>query len=131
MNIQRSKTDWKYGTRVIAAGDTVFREGDLGAEAYIVESGAVEIRKSVAGQADGKVLGNLTAGAVFGEMALVDDRPRMGTAMCTQDTVLRVIPVDVFESKIQQADPFIRAIVRVLVRNARANASTSAETFGE
>lgn len=122
MNIQRPKTDWKYGTRVFEAGGTVFEEGDLGAEAYIVESGAVEIRRSVAGKPDYQVLGTLTAGAVFGEMALVDDHPRMGSAVCTQNTVLRVIPVDVFESKIQQSDPFIRALVRVLVRNARSNA---------
>lgn len=123
MNIQRSKTDWKHGTRVFEAGDSVVHEGDLGAEAYIVESGAVEIRKSAAGKTDCLVLGTLTEGAVFGEMAFVDDLPRMGSAVCTENTVLRVIPVDVFEAKIQQTDPFIRALVRVLVRNARTNAS--------
>ena len=127
MNIQRSKTDWKYGTRVIEAGASVFREGDLGGEAYIVESGAVEIRKSVAGKPDGLILGTLTEGAVFGEMALVDDLPRRGSAVCTENTVLRVIPVDVFEAKIQQTDPFIRALVRVLVRNARTNASVRSD----
>ena len=127
MNIQRSKTDWKYGTRVLEAGGSVFREGDLGGEAYIVESGAVEIRKSVAGKPDGLILGTLTEGAVFGEMALVDDLPRMGSAVCTENTVLRVIPVDVFEAKIQQTDPFIRALVRVLVRNARTNASVRSD----
>jgi len=127
MNIQRSKTDWKYGTRVFEAGGSVFREGDLGGEAYIVESGTVEIHKSVAGKPDGQILGTLTEGAVFGEMALVDDLPRMGSAVCTENTVLRVIPVDVFEAKIQQTDPFIRALVRVLVRNARTNASVRSD----
>ncbi|MEP4379471.1 MAG: cyclic nucleotide-binding domain-containing protein [Alphaproteobacteria bacterium] len=128
MNVQRQKTGWKYGTQDFRAGDIVFREGDLGAEAYIVESGALEIRKEAAGHPDGLVLGVLEKGSVFGEMALVDDCPRMASAVCTEATVLRVIPVDVFEMKLQQSDPFIRALVRVLVRNARANACVQTET---
>lgn len=126
MNHQRPKTEWQYGTQAYSAGDIVFQEGDFGAEAYLVESGTVEIRKTVASDPDGCVLGALEKGAIFGEMALVDDYPRMANAVCTQDTTLRIIPVDVFENKLQQSDPFIRALVRVLVRNARANAGVTA-----
>lgn len=125
MNIQRPKKDWKYGTQAFCAGDLVFREGDLGAEAYLVESGTIEIRKTVDGNPDGLVLGAITKGGIFGEMALVDDCPRMASAVCTEATILKVIPADVFEMKLQKSDPFIRALVRVLVRNARANAAAS------
>ncbi len=126
MSVQRPKSEWKYGTRAYAVGETIFREGDMGAEAYIVESGSLEIRKTVDGDPDGLVLGTLTRGAIFGEMALVDDCSRMASAICTEPLILRVIPADVFESKLQKADPFIRALVRVLVRNARTNASVNA-----
>lgn len=131
MSIQRSKSDWKYGTQEFRAGDFVFREGDLGVDAYIVESGALEIRKAAPGNPEGLVPGVLERGAVFGEMALVDDSPRMACAICTEDTILRVIPVDVFETKLQKTDPFIRGLIRVLVRNARANASVSDEAVWE
>lgn len=126
MNVQRLKTEWKYGTLAFDAGDLVFREGDLGAEAYLVESGTVEIRKTVAGDPDGLTLGALGRGEIFGGMALVDDCPRMANAICTAPTILRVVPADVFEAKLQDADPFIRAVVRVLVRNVRANACAKA-----
>lgn len=121
MNVQRPKSEWKYGTQAYAEGDVVFREGDMGAEAYLVESGRLEVRKTVEGDPNGVVLGTLTKGAIFGEMALVDDSPRMASAVCTEPAILRVIPADVFESKLQKTDPFIRALVRVLVNNARMN----------
>lgn len=127
MNAQPQKTKWKYGTRAYANGEIVFREGDMGAEAYIVESGTLEIRKSVDNDPDRLVLGTLTKGAIFGEMALVDNCPRMASAVCIEPVELRVIPVDVFEMKLQQTDPFIRALLRVLVRNARTNVSASVQ----
>lgn len=114
---------WKFGTRSFRAGETVFVEGDLASEAYIIESGVVDIVKTRRDSRGGAILGSLGAGAVFGEMAMVDDVPRMASAVCTEDCVLRVIPVDVFEAKMKSADPFLRAVLRVLVHNARANAS--------
>lgn len=123
MGQQPADSGWKFGTRTFQAGETVFREGDLAAEAYIVESGGIDI---VMNRSNGStVLGSLSAGAVFGEMALIDNTPRMADAVCTQDCVLRVIPVDVFEAKMANADPFVRAIVRVLARNARVNTAAT------
>lgn len=122
MDQKRAKSEWKFGTRAYQAGDLVFQEGDRGTEAYIVQSGEIEIHKSTGPGREDTVLGTLREGAIFGEMALIDDEPRMASAVCSRAAVLRIIPIDVFEAKFREADPFIRALIRVLVRNARINA---------
>jgi CRP/FNR family transcriptional regulator, cyclic AMP receptor protein len=125
MDPESTKSEWKFGTRAYQAGDLVFQEGDLGAEAYIVQSGEIDIIKNCGPAKEELLLGTLCEGAIFGEMALVDDECRMASAVCGKSAVLRVIPVDVFEAKFGKADPFIRALVRVLVQNARTNAAVT------
>jgi hypothetical protein len=48
MDTKKARAEWKFGTRAYQAGDLVFQEGDMGAEAYIVQSGEVDILKSTA-----------------------------------------------------------------------------------
>lgn len=50
--------------RDLAEGEVIFREGDMGEEMYIVESGAVELSRQ------GFPLAQLNAGTHFGELAL-------------------------------------------------------------
>ena len=61
-----------------AAGQEVFREGEPGAEMYIIEDGEVEIVKQHG--ATEKRLSRLGPGDFFGEMALLEDRPRSAGA---------------------------------------------------
>jgi len=67
--------------RVFPPGEIIFKEGETGRRcAYLVESGKVEITKSVPGGGEPQVLGHISAGGIFGEMALVDNKPRMAQA---------------------------------------------------
>ena len=69
----------------VPAGQTLFREGETGADMYILESGAVEISRG------GSVLATLEAGDFFGEMAILEDQPRFTTATARTDVrVLRI-----------------------------------------
>ncbi|NVJ92490.1 MAG: cyclic nucleotide-binding domain-containing protein [Methylocystaceae bacterium] len=103
--------------KVVYAGDKVFKEGEPGDRAYIIERGMVEIFKMI----DGKevVLGTINKGGIFGEMALIDNSPRMAAARAVQQTTLVVITRDVFESKIAKADPFVRGLINIFVKNIR------------
>ncbi len=73
-----------------AAGQEVFREGEPGAEMYIIEDGEVEIVKQHG--ATEKRLSRLGPGDFFGEMALLEDRPRSAGARAVTDC--RLLPVD-------------------------------------
>jgi len=64
--------------RVFRPGEIVFLEGMHGEEAFLLKEGAVEIfRSSGSGEV---VLATITPGDIFGEMALVDSRPRSASA---------------------------------------------------
>lgn len=104
--------------KVFYKGRDVFREDQPGRVAYIVESGEIEISKALDGRR--VVLGRVGRGGVFGEMALIDDAPRMATATASTDTVCIVVPEATLTQKLAAADPFIRALVRIMVRNIRS-----------
>ncbi len=102
------------------AGKPIFREGDPGDRAYVVEAGEVAIVRTVKGET--QVLGTIGKGGMFGEMALVDGQPRMADAIPSQETTCFVITRDVLLKKLEGADPFMKALTRVLVRSVRAMA---------
>jgi len=74
-------------------GDVVFCEGDQSQEAYRILTGRVEI--TIQGREKPIILAQLSEGDIFGEMAMVDERPRSATARCVQDTECEVMgPAD-------------------------------------
>lgn len=104
--------------KVYYPGQRIFAEGEEGNRAYLVEKGLVEILK-IDNTGESRVLGTIKAGGIFGEMALIDNQPRMATAMAASETTLTIIPRQAFEEKLRRADPFIRALLSIFVRNIR------------
>jgi CRP-like cAMP-binding protein len=105
--------------RVYAAGEVIFKEGEIGRRcAYLVQSGKVEISKRAA---DGEtfILGYINDGGIFGEMALVDNKPRMAMARAADTTTVIIVTEATFEDKLRKADPFIRGLLNMFVRNIR------------
>jgi CRP-like cAMP-binding protein len=105
--------------RVYANGEVIFKEGEVSRRcAYLVDSGKIEISKA-ADDGTNKVLGHITAGGIFGEMALVDNKPRMAMARAVETTTLIIVTEASFEEKLRKADPFVRALLFIFVRNIR------------
>jgi hypothetical protein len=90
-------------------GATIIHEGTTGSHAYLILSGSVEVFKKVGEEK--LVLSRLVKGNIFGEMSLVDDKPRSATIVAIEDTEVRVITRDRFESMLEQ-NP--RAVIPLL-----------------
>lgn len=98
-------------------GQIIFQQGEVGAEAYFVDSGKVEIARG-----DGNaelVLGVIGKGELLGEMALVDAEERMATARAMGKTTLIVVPKKVFDRVLRKSNPILVAMMRTLMRRLR------------
>lgn len=115
-----------FDVRTVKAGEVIFKEGSIGLHMLLVEDGLVEISKT-ARSGEKVVFGVVQPGGIFGEMALIDQSPRMATATALEPTTLRVIPNDIFQEKFEKLDPFMKGIVRILTRNVRSLSEIAAE----
>lgn len=105
--------------KVFPPGDIIFRQGSTGRTAYIVQQGSVDILRTLEDGTE-KVLGNVGVGGMFGEMAVIDDSPRMATARSAETTTVIVITEQMFLNKLQKADPFIRGLMHIMADTIRA-----------
>jgi signal transduction histidine kinase len=72
-----------------AAGQEIFHEGAPGDGVYFVKAGLVEISASQGGH---RVFSRLGPGEIFGEMAVIELRPRSATAAAAQATAVFFLP---------------------------------------
>ena len=116
----------------IRAGDTVFREADVGATMYIVQSGAVRLCRQIEGQR--RDLGTMGKGDFFGEMSILEGLPRTHTAEALEDTELIEISNATFDKMIKgNIEIAIRMLRKLSIRlrqaeSQLAQAGTSSAT---
>lgn len=109
-------------------GEVILQEGTIGTRAYLVETGTVEIS---CGHGDKRqVLGRVGPGGIFGELALIDGKGRSADAKAVAETVCLVIPQEIFKEKLEKADPFLRALIRIMCRNLRHMTERATEKVG-
>ncbi|CCQ73770.1 cyclic nucleotide-binding domain-containing protein [Magnetospira sp. QH-2] len=122
--------------KVVYDQELVFREGDKGDRAYILQEGKISILKRLGEKEvdeNGEevevpsLIGEINPGGVFGEMALVDDQPRMATARSEGSSTLVVIPRRTFMEKLSKADPFIKTLMGIFVRSIRTLSNEKAK----
>lgn len=77
------------GNQRIAAGETVFAEGELGESLFVIEDGRVEITQQK--EKERRTLAVFGPGDCFGEMALIDCQPRSATAIALEASSLCII----------------------------------------
>lgn len=120
----------RMAQRTVAPKEIIFREGETGDFAYILQSGKVEILKHAE---HGEVsLAVLEEGAVFGEMALFDfNDVRSASARALETSVLEVLSAEEFQMLLAKCPghllPFLRTMIdRLRSLNRRIAASERA-----
>ena len=99
------------------SGETIFSAGDPADAVYVVEAGQVGVFGGRNG--DGRPVAVLAAGEFFGEMAIVDGRPRSATVRALSDCRLITLNRRQIVSRMTAADPALRLLIRVLVDRLR------------
>jgi CRP/FNR family transcriptional regulator, cyclic AMP receptor protein len=86
----------EFSERRFAAGDKVALEGEGGLMFFVVESGELSV------EVHGESVSTIGPGSAFGEIALIDRRPRTATVVAASDVKAYGLPVFVFR-------PFVEA----------------------
>jgi CRP-like cAMP-binding protein len=104
------------------AGEVIVRENDFGETAYIIEQGQVEVSKELDGQS--VHLAYLGAGETFGEMSMIDEKPRSATVTAVTETVVSEIRRDDFFNTFETHPKVALTLLKVLFERLReANAT--------
>jgi CRP-like cAMP-binding protein len=101
------------------SGTVLFRQGDPGDAAYILDKGKIVIFQQVEGQR--VELDSIKPGEIFGEMAVIDRSERMATAVAAAESVVTRIPEPLFAAKLEGTHKFVRALVAMFIKNIRSS----------
>jgi CRP/FNR family cyclic AMP-dependent transcriptional regulator len=100
----------------LRSGEVLFKEGAAGDEMYLIRSGKIRIVKDLEGTK--KTLAVIGEGEFFGEMALLDKRPRSASAIAETDAKLIIVDRNAFLSSVNK-NPFIKYIIETLTTRLR------------
>ncbi len=98
-------------------GEVIIEKGLYGTCAYIIESGSVEV--SDLANNERVVLAILREGQIFGEMGLIDDKPRSATVTAIEDVQLTEISREGFNEFFEKNPKVLLPIVKSLFERLR------------
>lgn len=105
----RHETDLK----ALPAGEALFEAGELSEVMFVLMSGTAEII------VHDRVMETAQAGAMLGEMALIDKAPHSATVIAKSDCTLFAIDCKRFNFLIQQTPDFALYVMRVIAARLR------------
>jgi NTE family protein len=106
----------------VSAGDWLFREGDAAVSLYVVSSGRLEVVSA------GRVVRELAAGAVLGELALLTGEPRSADVRARRDATLLEVTRDSFDTVINADASATRTVLSQVAHQLRT--ATAPESTG-
>jgi CRP/FNR family cyclic AMP-dependent transcriptional regulator len=98
--------------REFRVGEVLFQEGESGEEMYVIQSGLVQVTKSV-GEGT-RAIALLGRGEFLGEMAILNNKPRMATATVIEDAKCLVIGAKTLEAMIAKNTEIAMRLIKKL-----------------
>ena len=118
----------KTTNKTFLPGDFIFREGEYGKVAYVIEEGEIELVKFTG--EDYITLAEISKGALFGEMAIIDGSPRSGSARAKTSCVLREVSEEQLKQYLSASPQTSLDMMRRLAGYARsANEKLNRDAF--
>jgi CRP/FNR family cyclic AMP-dependent transcriptional regulator len=97
----------------VPADRVIVRQGEIGTGFYIVDSGAVRVVR------DGETIARLGPGEFFGELSVLDGRPRVAQVVSIEPTVCLALASWDFEAVVAEQPSVALAILRELAGRLR------------
>ncbi|MFT4925241.1 MAG: CRP-like cAMP-binding protein, partial [Phenylobacterium sp.] len=104
---------------LVSAGSLIFREGETGHEVYLVGKGLVKITQADTTEKEVFNLATLGKGDMFGELSLIDDQPRSGSAWAMTNVELIVLSREVFWRKIHEEPDYLKSLLTIMSQRIR------------
>jgi signal transduction histidine kinase len=101
-----------------AAGREIFHEGDPGDAVYVVRSGSVEMVAEVSA-GERQVISRMGPGETFGEMSVIEFRPRSSTAVAAEPVVVYRIPAGEMLTFIHHTPDIAVSMMRLICARLR------------
>ena len=115
----------EFEREVFDGGQQIFKSGDAGDCAYLIEEGMVEVL--VLKQGEEHRIRLIGKGELFGEISLIDYQPRTATVRAVERTVLVPIPRKLMEGLLEKCDPVLRHLLLVILERFRNRNEGSAQ----
>ncbi|MBW2609462.1 MAG: cyclic nucleotide-binding domain-containing protein [Deltaproteobacteria bacterium] len=98
-------------------GELILKEGTSGSAAYMINSGKVEVFRTIEGKKI--VIASLGENQFFGEMSMIDDRPRSASIVAITDVEVTVIEPERFNELFYSNPEGLRAFLKDIFERLR------------
>jgi CRP-like cAMP-binding protein len=112
--------------RKYSRGDIIFQKDEPGHSLFIIESGSVRIYMPGTQGAD-LTLAVMVPGDFFGDLSLLDDRPRSASAVAAGDAVLLSLERSDFSSLLRARPDAALAVLATIARRLRDTDQTASD----
>lgn len=106
--------------RTFPPGDIILRQGELGAEMYILLTGQVEVDRRLGGHGPRFLRLVLEAGEFFGEMGLLEAKARTATVVAIEHTECLVLTRPQLDHLLRTYPDLALAMLTTMSRRLRA-----------